>query len=170
MTIDLIVAICEVVGAAAVVLSLVYVGFQIRDNNVSVQTQAELGLAQQMSDWAKQVIDNPSMGTLWNKAARDPNQLSEEERMLFIWFIFQLFLIIEGHYELYTRGRISEQAFIAKAETALGLLANPHIKIWWEERVAPFKPQFVEHLDERLRTTKTKWKYQDINELIKSRI
>lgn len=137
MTIDLIVAICEVVGAAAVVLSLVYVGFQIRDNNVSVQTQAELGLAQQMSDWAKQVIDNPSMGTLWNKAARDPNQLSEEERMLFIWFVFQLFLIIEGHYELYTRGRISEKAFIAKAETALGLLANPHIKIWWEEKVAP---------------------------------
>jgi hypothetical protein len=159
----------EIVGAMAVVLSLIYVGYQIRDNNISVQTQAELGLADQMSQWAKEVVDNPAMGTLWNKAAREPDNLTEEERMTFIWFVFQLFLIIEGHHELYMKGRISEQAFYAKAGTALGLLKNPHVKIWWDERIAPFKSEFVEEMEDKLGRTESGWKFQDINQVIETR-
>ena len=169
MTIELIVAICEVVSAMAVVLSLIYVGYQIRDNNISVQTQAELGLTDQMSQWAKEVVDNPAMGTLWNKAAREPDNLTEEERMIFIWFVFQLFLIIEGHHELYMKGRISEHAFYAKAGTALGLLKNPHVKIWWDERIAPFKSEFVEEMEDMLGRTESGWKFQDINQVIAQR-
>jgi len=166
---DAIGAIGELVAAAATLATLVFLAIQIRHNTESVETQAELNLSDRLSDWAKEVVENPSLALLWNQAAREPDSLDEQQRMVLLWFVFQLFLIVEGHYQLYARGRISERAFTAKAETALGMLQNPHVRVWWDEKVAPLDPEFVDHMNERMRSTTVEWKYQDIDALMQKR-
>ncbi|MEQ8693868.1 MAG: hypothetical protein RIC85_00875 [Gammaproteobacteria bacterium] len=154
-------------AAIATVATLVYLAIQIRQNTDSVQTSSELSLSHQMSDWAKEAINNPNIAKIWDTAASEPLSLDDDERILYLWFVFQLFLIVEGHYQLYAKKRISERAWMAKAGAALGLINNPLVAAWWDLKIAPFNPAFVDHINTLRSTTGHDWEYRNIRELIR---
>jgi len=76
---------------------------------------------------------------------------------------------VEGHDQLYAKGRISERAWMAKAGAALGLIENPIVAAWWDLKIAPFNPEFVEHINTLRNSTEHDWEYRNIRELIRTR-
>ena len=151
----------EFVGAIAVVATLGYLAFQIRQNTESLRMSAELAVSQQTSDFAARVRAQPDMVKLWDSAASDPASLSPEDKSQFRWIIAELLLTYEGQYQLLKRGHISEEAWKSKADMMIGLLANPVVWEWWSPRMAPVSEEFRDHLDSL--SPSSGWKHQPIS-------
>ena len=88
MDLDVIVAIAETVGAVAVVVSLIYVGVQIRQNTVTQNAQMHQQLVEAQNETNRAIIDNPELSELVNKANEDFDSLvpGEVNRLNFYYF------------------------------------------------------------------------------------
>ena len=152
----------EFIAAIATIATLVYLAVQIRQNTDTVRNQSETTVSQQLADWCGQVVTTPGLSALYDKAARDPGNLDNEERALFLWMIAQLFLIYEGHYHLYKKGFIVQSAWGAKENLMLGLLQNPVVRDWWDSRVSPMSPEFFDYLEPKIALYRGTWQHETI--------
>ena len=137
----------EFIGGFAVILSLVFVGLQIRQNTKSVRAQSELVLSQRFGDFHGRVNEHPELSALYDKAITEPDSLTSEEVRRFRWCMAEVFLIYEGAYHLYRHGELSRESIGTRIQSAKVLLENPVLKEWWEERMTPLSRGFVDFVD-----------------------
>ena len=125
---DAIGAIGEILGALGVIFTLGYLAVQIRQNTDSLQAASELGLSNRSADWMSMMALNSELAVIHDKAAEDPKSLTPEEKARFIWLVAEMFMIFEGHYQLYARGHITEKSWRAKERACMGSLKTPSSK------------------------------------------
>jgi len=164
---DAIGAVGEIVGAVTVVVSLFYVAAQIRQNTESVRMAAELDVSKLSAGWASLVVNNPELAEIWDKAADDPESLTNSEIRIFLWFAMELLLLYEGQYNLYLKGHITEETWHAKASLFLGLIKNPIVRQWWNTDLPPVSPQFRRYVDEHIDQTDLSWEYASVAKSIR---
>jgi len=77
----------EVIGAAAVVLSLAYLAVQIRQNTKQVEEQARgqrfSALGMLFDNWRNfrsNLVSDPRIAGIWRRGNEHPEQLSDDER------------------------------------------------------------------------------------------
>ena len=150
-------AVGEVLGAIGVIVTLGYLALQIRQNTDSLRATSELGLSQQSADWMSRMAADPELSRIYDAASDDPTTLTPEELSRFRWVIGELFMIYEGHYQLYRRGHITESSWKGKDRVMQGFLRNPLIEEWWTMRMTPFSDEFYDYIDERRRSFDGSW-------------
>lgn len=129
----------EVVGAAAVVVSLVYLAVQIRQNTRHVEEQ---GRAQRFSalgvlfdNWRNfrtNIIADSRAANIWRRGNEDPNQLDADERVVFdllmvdlMWgFAANWMVGVDEGLGSYLRDDIADNLLI---------YATPGFRIWWQD-------------------------------------
>jgi len=79
---DAIGAIGEILGSLGVLVSLVYLGLQIRGNTRQLRINEGHALAESADRGADPIYYEPSM-SIWTKGHRDLTQLTEDERTIF---------------------------------------------------------------------------------------
>ena len=150
-------AIGEIVGAVAVVVTLIYLAIQIRQNTESTRTAAETAISQNLAGWLAQGVTDPELGRLYDVAVTDPESLSEEEARRFLWYIAEYFVLLESQFVMFVKGDISQRTWDVKAHVLLGLIQNPLIGSWWDSGATTFNPDFIEYLGSLRKTTTEKW-------------
>jgi hypothetical protein len=155
----------ELVAAVATIATLVYLAIQIRQNTESVRMSAEMGISEQAANWASRVTADPDLGRIYDKAVNDHASLDATEKRRFIWFVSELFLLYEGHYQLYLKGHIDERSWKAKVNNLLGLITNPIIGDWWSARIAPFSPDYYEYIESLRLNYDGSWKHKNIGDV-----
>ncbi len=156
-------AVSEAFGVIAIVISLVFVGFQIRQNSNSVRMSAEMDVSKQFAGWASLVVNNPNVGRIWDAAADDPGSLSDEDIRQFLWFVMELLLLYEAQFHMYLKGHISEESWDAKANMFLGLIRNPIVGKWWDTGLGPFSSHFREYIEDNRGRKDLKWEYASVS-------
>ena len=144
---DAIGAIAELLGAVGVILTLVYLATQIRQNTSSSRTTAEVSFGQDFIDWHARISAQPEQGRIWDAAMENPDALSKDEVRRFIWLIAELFLIFEGQYKLFQKAYISADSWQSKTDMMLGFLQNSLVEQWWNKRMTPFSTEFIEYIE-----------------------
>lgn len=84
-------AIGEVVGAAAVFISLLYLAWQIRNSRRSDQILAAAGAASAIRDWIGQIVRDETLYDLYRRGLMDYESLSRPEKGRYSLLLFQLF-------------------------------------------------------------------------------
>ena len=128
----------EVVGAAAVVVSLVYLAMQIRQNTRQVEEQ---GRAQRFSalgvlfdNWRNfrgKIISDPKVASIWRRGNEDPSQLDADDRVVFdllmvdlMWgFAANWMVGVDEGLGSYLRDDIADNLLI---------YASPGFRSWWQ--------------------------------------
>ena len=72
-------AIGEIIGAAAVVISLVYLASQIRISNRASKQATEQHMLDNVRIWLGRISDSDTLSAIWMRGCRDDPELSEEE-------------------------------------------------------------------------------------------
>jgi hypothetical protein len=144
---DAIGAIAELIGAIGVILTLVYLAIQIRQNTTSVRTTAGMDTARQVAAWADRMVVYPELGRIYNLAAEDPDSLKPEEVSRFLLYMAELFLIYEGQYQMYKQKQITDDMWLPKRDILLGYLKNPLVEPWWVNRVSSFSESFFGYIE-----------------------
>lgn len=91
MNLDEIGAIGEIIGAVAVVLTLLYLASQTRQTRIAVESAANLGTVEAHGRFRQALVYNPDLTDLIAKANSDPN-VSDGEKIRLRAFFDEVFL------------------------------------------------------------------------------
>jgi hypothetical protein len=128
----------EVVGAAAVVVSLVYLAVQIRQNTRQAEEQ---GRAQRFSalgvlfdNWRNfrtNIISDPRVANIWRRGNEDPNQLDGDERVVFDFLMLDLLWGFAANWMVGVDEGLGSYLRDDIADNLL-LYASPGFRVWWQ--------------------------------------
>ncbi len=147
MSIQDIAAFAEILAAIGVLVSLIFVGLQVRQNTQAQRVLAVQSLAAAITAINVPGMESPALGTALAKTTRDWHGASREERMIAHFFLFSLFKLLETAW-YQQRANTLDQTQWAGWETLL--LAYYHFpgvqKEWWPQRRNSYSPEFQAYL------------------------
>jgi len=123
-------AIGEIVGAIAVVATLLYVARQMRDSRAALERQATVGSASMHAQWRQTIMANTDLAKAIAKANRK-DELDDEDIILLTTLADDLFVAgVAAYANIASSGSLHD----AQAELeymAMILIANPGLEPHW---------------------------------------
>lgn len=120
---EIIAAAAELVGAFAVVASLVYLGRQTRNSVMEDRARTVHDMASQFTAWQMATATDPEMTKIWVNGIGDYNRLNDVEKAQFVFLAGSLGRIQENIFLQYKAGRL-DYAIWEPYSYALSSLAN----------------------------------------------
>jgi len=147
---DAIGAIGEILGAVAVLITLIYLAMQIRQNT----EQARLNSIQAVNssnDSAFEPIYIPENSAIFTKGQSSFASLSEHEKQVFHMLMTRLIASFDSTTYQYSQGSNDEELYWGTAAFYSTFIKRPGGSQWWAREKAPFSKSCVENLDNPVR-------------------
>ena len=135
-------AIAELIGAIAVVATLIYLAAQIRQNTFSNRNAALQTISSQYADWLSTIIENESVARIYRAGLADFNQLTEEDRIRFGMLLTQLCRACDAQYHQHKTSALPQEMWKSTLESLVGVLEKPGGSAWWSRYGSRFSPSF----------------------------
>lgn len=147
---DAIGAIGEVLGAVAVVATLLYVARQLDEQSRALTTGVRDSAFQQLQEWNYQVMADPQLSHLFQRGAAtdDWSGFSPEERSRLIHVLYSFFKTFENIYLHTAEGSAPPEIWDRNCQVFLAYAAQPGCRRYWNDRRAALDERFVAVLDE----------------------
>lgn len=148
-------SIAEVIGAVAIVISLIYVGVQVTDSTRAVRSASANETAAAMSSWYLELGTNPQASQIFRAGISNPESLSPDELFQFVMQLQGLNLQFQAAYYLAQEGTLDVELQESLTNTILGVKDQPGFRLYWGQRKDLFKRDFSEYVDNLLATGAT---------------
>lgn len=143
---DAVGAIAELLGAAAVVVSLVYVATQVRESTRQARRDATRDLATRMSDISLAVASSPELGELLVRGGADLTQLSKGDQARYRGLMNSLFRSLEQQFLLRREGALDDESWRAVQHITRDFAALPGAQTYLTDRGQWYTPSFLDHV------------------------
>ena len=135
---DAVGAIAELVGAAAVVATLVYLANQIRHSSRSVEAATSHAIARARNEVNIAIAVSPELSDLLVRGGRDYASLQPEERQRYDLIAISGLNIMEDAYVQYSKGFASRESWEENLTILSHQFAQPGAQEWWRDRAEFF--------------------------------
>ena len=146
---DAIGAIAELIGAGAVVLTLIYLAIQLRKNTQAVKHSTERDILEDASTWMYKLADNPELAELYRKGVRG-EELSANDKLRFRMLMGAL---VNHWNHAYRTGAF----YIVDNSNIAGVLSQPGGAAYWqttyENKDMSYDEGFAKHMNNILQET-----------------
>lgn len=140
----------EIVGAFAVVVSLIYVGLQVNDS-VSASRSASVNAANvALQDWYLEVGTNEQTSSLFYRGLMSDEPLPAEEEFQFLMTFHGVFLAFQNSYWLAEEGTLDRELLEALTAAILGVKDTPGMRRYWRQRKSYLNASFGAYVDQLL--------------------
>ena len=146
---DAIGAVGEIVGAAAVVLSLVYLAVQIRLQNRESRASTIMHLTEQWNSSTLAIAQNAELAKIWTAGLRGET-LPEDERARFFGVCSSVLQVSEGLYLQQIDGRLDPRIWQGVDARLSNLLATRGFQAFWLVREPWFSKEFSDFVADRI--------------------
>ena len=143
--------IAEVIGAFAVVVSLIYVGVQVNDSNSAVRSASVNDANVAVQEWYMQIGSDMQTSRLFYGALMSVEALTNEDEFQFIMMFHGVFLAFQNSYLMSEEGTIDSELVDGLTGAILAVKDTPGMKRYWRQRRATLHPRFVRYVDELLK-------------------
>lgn len=116
--------VAEIVGTAAIISSLVFVGLQISDNTRQMRSSAAHDATESLQSWYVAIATSPDAAHVFRKGMSDPAALSEDEALLFLMNIHSAMLGYQNVFFLGSEGTLDASLHLALTETMRAVLLH----------------------------------------------
>ena len=113
--------IAEIVGAIAVVISLLYLAIQLKQNT--------------------------DLARAYDLAAENWHEMSDEDARAYIWFVAKSFHILEGMFRQHQRGLLTNEVWEPYQRYIFGVLQIEAVSGWWRSDGSLTSREFQEHVE-----------------------
>jgi hypothetical protein len=137
----------EFIGAIAVVLSLVYLAGQIRQNSRQMQIATTVSLGESDIELYRMIVDDPELTGLFRKGAEDRDSLSEIERDRFDAWTDMMMRVFQRNYFVAQDGALKPALWQGERRANAGLIQQPGSQQWWNENRLNYSDEFGRFLD-----------------------
>lgn len=145
----------EVVAAAAVVVSLIYVGLQVSGSTRAVRSASANATSAALSSWYAELGMNQQASRLYFTGMTNPESLSAEDLFQFVVQLHGLLLEYQAIYYLSQEGTLDTELQESVTKTLLGIKDLPGFRLYWSQRRSVFQNSFRRHIDDLITTGPT---------------
>ena len=125
-------AIGEIVGGLGVIITLLYLSSQIRQNNRQIQGNAIGTLAELTYGLTADIREDTGLFRIAARGAVDWESNSPDDQNRLHILNFQEMQILETAFHLWQQQAIPENLYLAREEYMLRRLSEPGTQYWWE--------------------------------------
>ena len=140
-------AIGELTGAFAVVVSLIYVGVQVRHSAGAVRSAAANDASVAMQNWYLEMGSNRQASDIWFNAMTSPEPLSTHDEFQFMMSMHAVLLGMQNSYFLSQEGTLDAEFREAITTAIVAVKDLPGMSRYWRQRRDFFHTGFAEYID-----------------------
>ena len=138
----------EVVGLAAVVLSLVFVGLEVNESTRATRSATAAETTATVAEFYTSLGSDQQVGILMRRYITDPQSLTLEERFQGTMHLHALMLILQSSFYLEDEGTLTPQI---RQSMTKAITSEPGIQYYWEQRKPIFvNEQFIAFMEQTL--------------------
>lgn len=139
----------EFVAAIGLMLSLIYVGLEIRQTRKLTAVEGTENRMQAWNEWSRLLLMNPSFDDVLNRGSHDLAGLNNAERR-----VFNHLMILRNTILIRQVGRGTQLNDRESLESARGLVrvtfTQPGVADWWRINRDGWRPEFRDFVEESL--------------------
>ena len=135
--------IAEIVAAAAVVVSLVYVGQEVQSNTAAVRGAAMRAVASSDGATIMTVAADEGLSEIVRVGLENPSELTSAEAFRYQWFMRQFWLSFQNIYQQSKLELIDQSVWESYLSVVCGLWANPGTRETWSDHDTILESDFV---------------------------
>jgi len=137
----------QIVGAVGVILSLFYVGYQIRQNTKAVRSSAAQTVHEHFAKWYQLVAADADLARITAGGLRDYSSLTEEERVRFISIFMAFLSYSQNAFLKWRQGALEPQLWLGWEQVMMNLFGAPGGKALWADRGYMFGAKFRDYIE-----------------------
>ena len=152
-------ALGQIVGAFAVVISLIYLAREIRSNAHA----ARLASMDTLNRWLGELVVHPHLGELYYRGIRDFESLEGGDLVRFTALMNQLFYIYEEMYYQQLDGHLDPRVWRETEAAMRDVNVYPGVQAWWRSRSHWFSEEFAKQVNQEQQTAKAPRLFREPN-------
>lgn len=140
-------SVAEIVGAFAVVISLVYVGIQVNDSAGAVRSASANDASVALQAFYLQLGSDRETSSIVYRGLTSEQALTNEEEYQFLMVLHGAFLGFQNSYLLAQEGTIDEELLNSLKINVANIHRLPGMRRYWRQRRSYLHSGFVEWVD-----------------------
>jgi len=145
----------DAIGAVAVVVSLVYLASQIRQNTKAVRATAVHSSIGHSMDVRRALYESDALARIYITGSNDPKDLSEEDLLRLRLLYHNLFLSLRNIYSQTHLTGLPAETWVSQIPLLQRVLSTQGGKWFWASYSHEFEPSFQEEVARVARTSGT---------------
>ena len=142
-------AVGQVVGALAVVISLIYLATEVRSNARATRLESMRSLSDAINEYFKTIAEDADPAELWFRGIYNFQSIKGASLMRFSSLMDYLFRIYEDIYYQRLEGQLAPRVWGGFEAFMRDIIAYPGIQASWRSRSHWFSDQFRQFIAER---------------------
>lgn len=143
-------ALGELIGGIAIIVSLIYVGVQVKDSAGATRSAAANDASVSMQSWYLEMGSNRQASELWFNALTSPKPLSTHDEYQFMMIMHAAMLGIQNSFLLSQEGTLDPEIREGLTTAIVAVKDLPGMERYWRQRKHFFHSGFTEYVDELL--------------------
>ena len=139
-------AIAEIIGTFGVIISLIYLGLQIRGQTVEANLASGIEMANQINSVYTDLSTNRALAELWLIGLRDFGSLDEPEKVQFSALLSRFMRMIEAMFNQHQQQRFDDKVWTGLNEALKDVSLYPGFQAWWSIREHWYNNEFRAHV------------------------
>ncbi len=131
------------ISGIAVLISLLFVGFQMRQNTLAIRAAASQAHAANFQQVLTPIIDNAEVAQIWKTGLQDIRALTEEQRVRFIVLVSGNFRFFETAHIQWRRGQLDKAHWEDLEPFIRQFAQQPGIRTYWQVRGHMHSSEFI---------------------------
>ena len=137
----------ELIGGIAIIVSLIYVGVQIKGSAKATRSAAANDASVSMQAWYLELGSNRQASELWLNAMRSPEPLSMHDEFQFLMSMHAVFLGFQNSYLLSQEGTLDAEIREALTFAIIAVKDLPGMDRYWRQRRKFLHSGFASYVD-----------------------
>jgi hypothetical protein len=147
ITLENIYFIGQTVAAIAIVVSLIYVGIQVRQNTFATLSASAQAYVSADNETVGLINSSPDLADILHRGANGLSALNGGDLIRFMAFHDLLFISFQAYHLQWRRGTLDEALWVTYRQAIVDLLQQRGQQDWWEKRRHWFNPEFQDYVD-----------------------
>ena len=137
----------DVIGGIAVIVSLIYVGIQIRSNTNTARSAPAQSVHEAFATWYRMLASDAALAQLVIDGLRDYSSLSETDKARFVSTFMAFIPCAQDAFIKWREGSLSAELWMGWELVMMNLVSAPGGKDFWSERGYVFGEEFRNHVE-----------------------
>jgi hypothetical protein len=154
-------AIGQLVGALAVVISLIYLAREVRNNARATRAASTRSVSDSFTRWIQQLSRHPELRELYYRGIHDFESLEGADLVGFSAVMVEMFRHYEDVYYQQSEGQLGPRLWRGWEAAMRDLNGYPGVQAWWRSRSHWFSEEYAKHINQLQQTAKAPRLYRE---------
>ncbi len=145
----------EVVGAVVVILSLIYLSIQVRQNTQAQRTENYARALDRLAAMQSTLSQDSEISLIFSRGVLDPSKLTSLEKLRFNWSLYEAFGAFEFMFHASRTDAIPDEVWTRWSSGVAWWLSFPGVQTWWNAKPLPFTDSFTSFVETLIKDNPT---------------